>query len=93
MVSVERGPQGIRATVESQRRPLIYLDQWAIYELSRDNDTRAKRFVEFFNDRGELLLSSINLIEMGQLRGDSLKRGSTAGALGVSRGTVSVPAS
>ena len=45
------------------------VDQCAVYELSKQNETGA-RFRDFFGTREELLLSSINLFELGQLRSE-----------------------
>lgn len=73
MLKVTRSEKQIDVHVGTERRPLIYLDQCALYELCKHNAV-GDRFKEFFKTRGELLLSSINLFELGQLQGDSLVR-------------------
>ena len=73
MLKVTRSEKQIDVHVATKRRPLIYLDQCALYEVCKHHAVGG-RFKEFFKTRGELLLSSINMFELGQLRGDSLAR-------------------
>lgn len=76
MIHVDRNANEVRVRVTTERRPLIYLDQCAIYELARSGDLH-DRFQRFFETQGELLLSTINLIELSQLQGASLARAKT----------------
>jgi hypothetical protein len=73
VLTVTRSEKQIEVHVTTERRPLIYLDQCALYEVCKHNAVGV-RFKHFFKNRGELLLSSINLFELGQLQGDSLTR-------------------
>jgi len=73
VLEVTRSEKQIEVHVATERRPLIYLDQCALYDVCK-HDAVGARFKEFFKTRGELLLSSINMFELGQLQGDSLVR-------------------
>lgn len=73
MLIVTRTESAIDVRVETRRRPLVYLDQCAIYDLAKAS-LFGERFAQLFRHRGELLLSSINLFELGQLQGASLQR-------------------
>ena len=73
MIHVTRTAEEVTVSVTTTRRPLMYLDQCALYEFSKQNQL-GHRFRQIFKRRGELLLSSINLFELGQLQGDSLER-------------------
>lgn len=73
MLTVTCVDDQIRIHVEATRRPLMSLDQCALYELAKDNENGA-RFRRAFASRGDLLLSSINMFELGQLQGQSLER-------------------
>jgi hypothetical protein len=73
MIETELAAGELRVRVTTSRRPLIYLDQCALYEFSKANEL-GTRFREAFAARGELLVTSINVFEMGQLQGNSLAR-------------------
>src|SRR5262245_29164229 len=74
MLKVIRSEKQVDVRVSTERRPLIYLDQCALYEVCKQNNSIGDRFRQFFKSHGELLLSSINMFELGQLQGDSLIR-------------------
>jgi len=76
VLKITRTPDEVLVNVSTERRPLIYLDQCALYEFAKQN-ALGRRFEDFFKTQGELLLSSINMFEMGQLQGASLQRAKT----------------
>jgi hypothetical protein len=72
MIHVKRVENEIQVNVALERRPALYLDQFALYHFARQEDDR-ERFFAAFEHVGELLFSSINLMEVGFLEGDSAK--------------------
>ncbi len=54
----------------SVRPPLVYLDHWAIREISSDPTLRA-HFLETFRSRGTLMFSLMNVLEMARNSGES----------------------
>jgi hypothetical protein len=54
----------------SLRPPLVYLDHWAVREISK-SPARRDHFLETFRDRGTLMFSVLNIVEMGHNSGDS----------------------
>jgi hypothetical protein len=57
----------------SIRPPLVYLDHWAIREISSDPAHRA-HFLETFRSRGTLMFSLMNVLEMASNTGESYVR-------------------
>jgi hypothetical protein len=55
------------------RAPLIYLDHWAIREIS-SAPARRDHFLETFRTRGTLMFSVVNILEMARNSGDSYVR-------------------
>jgi len=55
------------------RPPNIYLDHWAIRDIS-SNPEFMRRFLSFFNTKGTLLFSLANALDISQTQGDSLER-------------------
>lgn len=53
--------------------PAIYLDHWAIREIS-SNPELMDRFLLFFKTKGTLLFSLANVLDISQTQGDSLER-------------------
>ena len=56
--------------VTSERRPRLYLDQFALYEFASRPNVR-DRFLARFATHGELMFSHVNMMEVGALRGRS----------------------
>src|SRR5260370_29332083 len=54
------------------RPPLVYLDHWAVREISKD-PARRDHFLETFRDPGTLMLSILNILEMGRNSGESYR--------------------
>lgn len=54
----------------SARRPTIYFDQFAYHHFGNALQDQ-QRFFEIFAEKGDLLFSSINMMELGMLRGRS----------------------
>ncbi len=57
----------------SVRPPLVYLDHWAIREIS-SAATRRGHFLETFRTRGTLMFSLVNVLEMARNTGESYTR-------------------
>jgi hypothetical protein len=57
----------------SVRPPLVYLDHWAIREIS-SAPTLRNHFLETFRTRGTLMFSVVNVLEMAKNSGDSYTR-------------------
>jgi hypothetical protein len=57
----------------SVRPPLVYLDHWAIRDISSDAARRA-HFLETFRSRGTLMFSLMNVLEMARNTGESYAR-------------------
>jgi hypothetical protein len=57
----------------SVRAPLVYLDHWAIREISSSPEYRA-HFLETFRTRGTLMFSVMNMLEMARNTGESYAR-------------------
>lgn len=57
----------------SVRPPLVYLDHWAIREIS-SAPARRDHFLETFRTRGTLMFSVLNILEMARNTGDSYTR-------------------
>lgn len=69
---IEVKEKGGKTTVTSSNRPpSIYLDHWAIREIS-SNTTFKARFLSTFKTKGTLLFSLVNAIEISRNRGQSL---------------------
>jgi len=55
------------------RPPLVYLDHWAVREISKD-PARRDHFLETFRDRGTLMFSILNILEMGRNSRESYRK-------------------
>jgi hypothetical protein len=56
------------------RPPLVYLDHWALRRLSRrDNLGERKLFLDAFKERGTLMFSPMNMVELAGNSGDSMQ--------------------
>jgi hypothetical protein len=58
----------VQISVNADRGPRLYLDQFAILHLA-SNDEHRERFFKRFETHGDLLFSNVNLMEVGLLRG------------------------
>jgi hypothetical protein len=63
----------VRFDVGFERAPAIYLDQFAIHKFASNRECK-RRFLSALRTRGELLFSSINLMEVAALEGSSAHR-------------------
>jgi hypothetical protein len=68
MTSVDGPPLTINATVSGLA---VYLDNWAVIDLAKDDSTRRRRFVDAVCAGGNLLFSSANAAELAGPRGKS----------------------
>jgi hypothetical protein len=55
------------------RPPLIYLDHWAVREIS-SSPRRRDHFLETFRTRGTLMFSLLNIVEISRNKGESYKQ-------------------
>lgn len=72
MIQVQRDGQNVTFTVAAERRPRLYLDQFALYEFAKPEES--ERFFKRFETHGTLLFSHINMLEAGLLRDPSAAR-------------------
>lgn len=72
MIEVKENGQKFVVTT-TIRPPAIYLDHWAIRNIS-SNPELMGRFLSFFQTKGTLLFSLANVLDISQTQGESLER-------------------
>jgi hypothetical protein len=72
MIHVSPEGDQVLVSVTSKRRPRLYFDQFALYELAKPD--HSERFFDRFETHGELFFSHINMMEVGFLRDASAAR-------------------
>lgn len=72
MIQARREGDQVHVNVTSDRRPRLYFDQFALYELAKPENS--ERFFQRFETHGELFFSHINMMEVGFLREGSAAR-------------------
>lgn len=73
MITAKKTPSGDWIIETFSRQPMIYLDQWALVRLSQGSD-RSGRFLKVFEQKGTLLFSWTNVLDVATTWGGTTRR-------------------